>query len=176
MSNPRRRARPADPVVSPGADPAVDPVRDRVRDPGRDRGSSALELVLITPVLIALVFGLVQTALVWNARHTVGSAAQHGARLARTATALSLAVTSPGTAASPTTGATSSAADVEIRRSTLSFLRQTGGASLRHPTVTIAYQGLYAVVTVSGTTVGVLPGTSVRVSGSSRTPVEGFRP
>jgi Flp pilus assembly protein TadG len=169
MTNPRRRDRPADPAASP----AVHPDGDR----GWERGSSALELVLITPVLIALVFGLVQTALVWNARHTVGAAAQHGARLARTATALSPAVTTTSsTTAGTTTDATSSAAQAQIQSSTLRFLRQIGGASLRHPTVTIEHQGTDVVVTVSGTTVGVLPGTVVRVSGSSRTPVEGFRP
>jgi Flp pilus assembly protein TadG len=154
---------------------------DRGQD--REQGSTALELVLITPVLIAVVFGLIQTALVWNARHTVGSAAQHGARLARTATALSPAVTStastttgPTSTASTTTGPASTASDDQIQSSTLSFLRQTGGVSLRNPTVTVQHQGTYVVVTVAGTTVGVLPGTSVRVSGSSRTPVEGFRP
>jgi Flp pilus assembly protein TadG len=133
----------------------------------RDTGSSAIELVLLTPVLIALVFGLVQTALVWNARHTVGAAAQHGARLARTATALQ-----PVTAGTP--GGTTT--DAAVAASTLAFLRQTGGQHLQDPTVSINRDGDYVTVTVSGTTVGVLPGSTVRVSGSSRTPVEGFRP
>lgn len=146
-----------------------------------DRGSSAIELVLITPVLIALVFGLIQTALVWNAHHTVGSAAQHGARVARTATALAPDINaSTNLTSSPgqdTGGDTSQyASEAEIRSSTLAFLKQTGGAALRNPTVTISRVGSYVTVTVSGTTVGVLPGTSVNVSGSSRTPLEGFRP
>jgi Flp pilus assembly protein TadG len=122
--------------------------------------------VLLTPVLIALVFGLVQTALVWNARHTVTAAAQHGARLARTATALQPSITAAVYASS----------DEAVRASTLAYLRQTGGAGLEDPTVTVAHDGSYVLVTVTGTTLGVLPGTTARVSGSSRTPVEGFRP
>ena len=137
-----------------------------------DQGSSALELVLLTPAVIALVFALVQTALVWNARHTVGAAAQQGARLARAATATLpvLPLATGGSAASSVDG------DEQIRAATLRYLQQTGGAALQHPTVTIARAGAYVTVTVTGTTVGVLPGTTVRVSGSSRTPAEGFRP
>lgn len=140
---------------------------------GSDTGSSALELVLLTPVLIAVVFALIQTALVWNARHTVGAAAQHGARLARTATALAPTALTPTGSAGSAGDATS---DERTRQSTLRFLQQTGGQALRDRTVTIARDGQYVTVTVSGTTVGVLPGTSVQVSGSSRTPIEGFRP
>lgn len=136
-----------------------------------DTGSSAIELVLLTPALIALVFALVQTALVWNARHTVGAAAQHGARLARTTSALSPTLTS----ALPTAGSATES-DEQTRQSTLRFLQQTGGRALRDPTVTIRRDGQYVTVTVSGTTLGVLPGTTMRVTGRSRTPVEGFRP
>jgi Flp pilus assembly protein TadG len=131
-----------------------------------DHGSSALELVLLTPMLIALVFTLVQTALVWNARHTVGAAAQQGARLARAATA-----TLPALPAGP-----AAAADEQVRTATLRYLQQTGGKALADPTVTIARSGEHVTVTVAGTTIGALPGTTVRVSGSSRTPLEGFRP
>ena len=134
-----------------------------------DRGSSAIELVLITPVLIALVFGLIQTALVWNARHTVDAAAQHGAREARSTTALTPSISS-------TTGVGDPAGDAQVRTSTLSYLRQIGGQGLQNPTVAIRHDGTFVVVTVSGTALGVLPGTTVRVSSSSRTPVEGFRP
>lgn len=130
-----------------------------------ERGSSALELVLLTPLLIALVFGLIQTALLWNDRHLVGAAAQHGARLARSSVALQ-----------PLGATPSAAADEAVRESTLRFLNQTGGQSLGDPTVTVSRTGQYVTVTVSGTSIGVLPGTTVRVSGSSRTPVEGFRP
>jgi Flp pilus assembly protein TadG len=142
----------------------------RHRDPDAEqaeRGSSALELVLVTPVLIALVFGIIQTGLVWNARHVAGAAAQHGARLARTATALQ--PVSTGSAAS-------AAQDAAVVSSTLLFLRQTGGGGLREPTVTITRELGYVTVTVSATTLGVLPDSTVRVVARSRTPLEGFRP
>lgn len=136
----------------------------------RDDGSSAIELVLLTPALIALVFALVQTALVWNAQHTVGAAAQHGARLARAATALEPALRPAGS------NAPAADTDAQIEQSTLRFLQQTGGKALQDPTVTIRRDGQYVTVTVTGTSIGVLPGTTVRVSGSSRSPREGFRP
>ncbi|GAC1322472.1 MAG: pilus assembly protein [Mycobacteriales bacterium] len=136
------------------------------RSPVRgDAGSSAIELVLLTPVLIALVFGLVQTALVWNARQLMGAAAQDGARLARTAVALQSLDTTAG-----------AGADDAVRTSTLGFLRQTGGASLQAPTVTVLRNGDYVTVTVTARTTGVFPGWALQVRASSRTPVEGFRP
>lgn len=152
--------------------------RHRWRLPA-DQGSSAIELVVLTPALIALVFALIQTALVWNAQHTVGAAAQHGARIARTAVALAPAVTaSTSTTTTATTSAGAAPADSgqRVQQSTLRFLQQTGGRALTDPTVTVHRDGQYVTVTVSGTSIGVLPGTTVRVSGSSRSPVEGFRP
>lgn len=136
----------------------------------RDDGSSAIELVLLTPALIALVFGVVQTALVWNAQHTVGAAAQHGARLARAATALTPALQPAGI------DVAAADSDAQVVQSTLRFLQQTGGKALQDPTVTIRHDGQYVTVTVTGTSIGVLPGTTVRVRGTSRSPREGFRP
>ena len=52
----------------------------------------------------------------------------------------------------------------------------TGGKALRDPTVQIQRAGGYVTVTVTGTSIGVLPGTSVTVSSRSLTPEEGFRP
>ena len=133
-----------------------------------DSGSSAIELALVTPVLIALVFALIQTGLVWNARHTVGAAAQHGARIARTSTALQPQLVADST---PSTDA-----ELRIAASTLTYLRQIGGAGLARPRVAVDVDGGYVTVTVTGYSLGVLPGTTVRVSASSRTPFEGFRP
>ena len=126
--------------------------------------------MLITPVLIALVFALIQTGLVWNARHTVDAAAQHGARLARTSTALQPAVVASNPRADDTE---------HIQADTLAYLRQIGGAHLGNPTVTVTFthhvQGTFVTVIVSGDTVGVLPGTTVRATATSHTPLEGFR-
>jgi Flp pilus assembly protein TadG len=132
-----------------------------------ERGSSAIELVLVTPVLIALVFALIQTGLVWNARHTVGAAAQHGARVARTAPALQPVLASLGSRPED---------EQRVRTSTLAYLRQIGGAGLDRPTVAVDYSGTSVTVTVTGYIIGALPGTKVRVSASSHTPLEGFRP
>ncbi|MCW2599469.1 MAG: hypothetical protein JWM02_1298 [Frankiales bacterium] len=134
-----------------------------------DQGSSTLELVLLTPVLIALIFGLIQASLLWNARHLTDAAAQHGARLARTSVALQPVSDYAGPGTDP-------AVDQAVRDSTLSYLQQTGGHALQNPTVQIQRTGDFVTVTVSGTAVGVLPGTTVHVTSHSRTPVEGFRP
>lgn len=156
-------------MTQPGPSPTCRPRTPTTgAAPRGDVGSSALELVLLTPALIALVFALIQTAVVWNAKHTVGAAAQHGARLARTATTL-MPDASAATGVPPER-------DEQTRQSTLRFLQQTGGRALRDPAVTVSRNGQYVTVTVSGTTVGALPGTTARVSGSSRSPVEGFRP
>ena len=129
-----------------------------------EQGSSTIELVLLTPVLLALLFGLIQAALLWQARHLVGVVAQHGARLARTSTAqFHTARGDPGIAQA-------------VQTSTLGYLRQVGGTSVTNVHVVLRRAGGFVTVTVTGTAIGVLPGTSVQVSGSSRTPEERFRP
>jgi Flp pilus assembly protein TadG len=143
----------------------------RTRPPHPDRseqGSSTIELVLLTPVLLALLFGLVQAALLWEARHVVGVAAQHGARLARTATALQPAGTD--------SAADGPGSDQAVQVSTLAYLKQVGGTSLNKVHVDVQRRAGYVTVTVTGTAIGVLPGTTVQVSGSSRTPEERFQP
>ena len=140
----------------------------RMRPPLPDRaerGSSTIELVLLTPVMVALLFGLIQAALLWQAHHLVGAAAQHGARLARTATALQ-----------PTTAVAGPGSDRAVQTGTLAYLRQVGGTSLNDVHITLSRGGGYVTVTVTGAAIGVLPGTSVHVSSSSRTPEERFRP
>ncbi len=133
---------------------------------GRDgeRGSAAVELVLITPVLIALIFGVAQTALVWHARNLVTAAAQQGARLARAETATTSA-----------TSRVSAGADQLVTDQTLSYLRQLSGGLLSHPQVTLTRISGFVTVTVSGTAVDVLFTRALRVHATSRTPVEGFR-
>jgi hypothetical protein len=48
-----------------------------------DGGASSIEFVLLTPVLFTLIFGAVQFALYFHARHVAIAAAQAGARVAR---------------------------------------------------------------------------------------------
>src|SRR5262249_59988997 len=59
------------------------PVRGR-RLAGRgDRGSSAVELVILTPMLLALIWLFIQYALYYQGRQVALAAAQIGARVAR---------------------------------------------------------------------------------------------
>jgi Flp pilus assembly protein TadG len=53
------------------------------RDAGRESGVSAIEFVLITPLLFFLLFATVQFALYFFARHVAIAAAQEGDRVAR---------------------------------------------------------------------------------------------
>ena len=63
------------------------PLRSRrpgaVRRSGADRGSSAVELVILTPVLLALIWMIIQYALYYQGRQVALAAAQIGARVAR---------------------------------------------------------------------------------------------
>jgi Flp pilus assembly protein TadG len=58
------------------------PVRARERR-DTERGVSAVEFVLLTPVLFFLLFATVQFAMFFFARHVAIAAAQEGARVAR---------------------------------------------------------------------------------------------
>jgi Flp pilus assembly protein TadG len=54
-----------------------------VRGTGQDRGSSAIELALLAPMLLALIWLTVQYALYYQGRQVALAAAQVGARVAR---------------------------------------------------------------------------------------------
>ena len=47
-----------------------------------DRGAAAVEFALIAPLLILLVFGIIEFGRVWSARNVYISAAREGARVA----------------------------------------------------------------------------------------------
>src|SRR4051812_4233969 len=113
----------------------------------RDDGSSAIELVLVTPVLIALVFAVVQAALLWNAQHAAVAAAQQGARLART----------QGGSVDPQ----------RVRAATVAYLHSLGASLVDAPTVTVQNDGEFETVTVSAHAVSLLPGATLTVHGSS---------
>lgn len=119
----------------------------------RDVGSSAIELVLLTPVLIALVFTVVQAALVWHARHVALAAAQQGDRLARSAAA---------------------ADDATVRAQTVEYMHSLGADLVGSPTVTISRAGGFVTVTVTGRAVSLVPGAALHVHAVSRGPVEQF--
>jgi Flp pilus assembly protein TadG len=122
----------------------------------RDEGSSAIELVLLTPVLIALVFAVVQAALLWNAQHATVAAAQQGARFARTAA--------------------QGSDPARVQAATTAYLHSLGANLVDAPTVTVHTAGGWTTVTVTAHAVSLLPGATLTVHGSSRGPVETFMP
>jgi len=134
----------------------------RRRPGGRERGSSAIELVVLTPLLIAAIFAVIQAALVWHARHLALAAAQEGDRLARAAPYIP--------------GAGAPLSDGQLRAATLRYLTGLGPALLTAPTITVSRQAGYASVTVTGRAASLIPGGTLTVHATSRGPTEGFRP
>ena len=122
----------------------------------RDRGSSAIELVLLTPLLIAMIFGIVQAGLLWHARHVAVAAAQQGARLARA---------DADTPVSPDA----------VRAETIGYLHRLGADLVGDPVVQVTRSGGWVTVTVTAHAVSLLPGGTLTVRGVSRGPVEEFR-
>jgi len=118
------------------------------------RGSASLELVVIFPAVLALIFGAVQIALFFHARNVALAAAQAGARAA---------AAQHGTAAA---GATS----------TWTFLDQAGGPEvLTNTQVTPTRSSTQATVTVTGKSLSVFPGIpGFTVHQTAHRPVERF--
>ena len=50
------------------------------RSCGRREGQSLVEFVMVAPLLLLLIFGLVEFARAWNIRHVITDAAREGAR------------------------------------------------------------------------------------------------
>ena len=125
---------------------------------GGDAGSSAVELVLITPALMLVVFVIVQAALYMHARHLVTAAAQHGARIARTA------------AMSTTVGIG------DARSETLDYLHTLGGDMTNSADVTVTRDATTATVVVHADAISILPGLHLSVTAASRGPLEQFVP
>lgn len=119
-----------------------------------DRGSAALELVVMFPALVALMFGLVQGAVFYHARSVASAAAMEGLIVARSETG--------------TTAAASSAAT--------QFVSQAGGESvLSGASVQVSRSTTDAAVTVTGSAPVVLVGLfPLVVSQTATAPVERF--
>ena len=125
---------------------------------GGDSGSSAVELVLITPALMLVVFVIVQAALYMHARHLVTAAAQHGARIARAA------------------GMSTTAGTGDARSETLNYLHTVGGDMTNSPEVTVTRDATTATVVVHADAISILPGLHLSVTAASRGPLEQFVP
>ena len=121
---------------------------------GGERGSVTLEIAVLAPVLLLLVFGVVQAGLWFFARSLATTAAQEGVAAAR------------AYGGSPSVGVT---------RAT-TFLTRSAGGSLTSPTVTSRGSTALAVrIVVTGRSLSVLPGVAgIPVTAAAEGPVERF--
>ncbi len=157
------RARPRGPVRPGAADrPASDRdgraarFRAALRD---DSGASAVEFVMLTPIMFFLIFGAVQFALYSFAADVAKAAAQAGAREARREADVSA-------------GWQDSA-----RGKARDYVRQLAGPGLlSNVSVPVGRNGDMVSVTVTGDAPAILPGMSLRVTAVSEGPVERFVP
>lgn len=121
------------------------------RSPGRgERGSSSLEIALLFPVVMLLLFGIVQAGIYYHAKNVALAAAQEGARAASTENG-------------------SSAAG---EQAALQFAARVGSGMVTNIDAR-ARRGTSATVTVTCQTFSLVPGIdSWRISQSASLPVE----
>jgi TadE-like protein len=129
-----------------------------------EAGASAVELAMLTPLLIIVIAGTIQFAMVYHARHVALAAAQAGARVAR------------ATAADQAAGWQEPA-----RAKTFEYLRAIGPNLLERPTAVPLQRFNGGQLTdvgieVHGTAVRVIPFLTLQVTERSRGPVERFVP
>ncbi len=128
-----------------------------------DRGSSALELSIVAPALLFLIFFMVQAALWLYGRNVALQSAREGVSQLRLV--------------QPT--ANIAAANQSAQDHTTRFARQVGGETLIGATATSAYNtnGSGRVrVTVEGRTVSLLPGVTLHVTQTASGEIEQFDP
>lgn len=107
----------------------------------RDRGSATLEIAIFGPVLLVLIFSIVQAGMWFYARTLALAAAQEGVTSARMYTE----------------GASGPALSAGASRAR-SFIARQAGDSLLSPTVAASGSATQVQVVVSGRSLSVLPG------------------
>lgn len=117
---------------------------------GNERGSASVELVVLMPLLLLIVFSGVQGAVYYHASSLALAAAQEGARAAARENATLTAGTSAATA----------------------FLTDTAGDSLTAVTITGSRTPVTATITVRGSSLSLVPGWTPTVTQSASLPVE----
>ncbi|WP_437113619.1 TadE family protein [Streptomyces roseoverticillatus] len=123
-----------------------------------DRGMTAIEFVLLTPVLFFMIFATVQFALYFWADHVAQAAAQAGARKARAE-------------ADENPGGWRDKAGAQAR----SYIRQLGPSLLVHPEVKTVRPGPGTVgVEIEAGVPTIFPGMRLTVHAQSQGPVERF--
>jgi Flp pilus assembly protein TadG len=131
-----------------------------VRRAGRDRGSNALELAVLAPVLLLIVFFIVQAALWLYGRNVALQAAREGVSELRLVDA----------------DDDVAAAQNEIAGRVVRFAGKLGGSSLLDPAATSDYDdGAGRVtVTVTGHAVSLIPGLTLTVTRQADGEIERF--
>ncbi|MFI5634681.1 TadE/TadG family type IV pilus assembly protein [Streptomyces sp. NPDC051664] len=124
-------------------------LRARIRS---DRGDSVVEFAVIFPVVLLLVFTVIEAGLYFHARSVAGRAAQIGADAGRSYDA------EPGAGAAAATD----------------FLARTGN-SVENPSVSVDAGGDQIAVTVTGQVTSLVPGLSFTVRQRIQAPIEEFR-
>lgn len=119
-----------------------------------EAGGASAELVVATPLLLLLIFGIVQFALWQHASHVVEAAAQEGARSARL---------QGGTVESG-------------KNETYLFLNQLGPNLVLDPDVSVTRDNVSARVEVKAHVESVIPNLTLPVHAVSSGPVERFIP
>ncbi|HZO68243.1 MAG: TadE family protein [Kribbellaceae bacterium] len=125
-----------------------------------ERGASALELAIIAPTLLALIFLTIQTALFLFGRAAAQNAAQQGMSELRLI--------------QPQVYHDSLARKIE--QNTESYAARIAGSSLLGPTATSEYdaQTGIASMTVEGQAVSLVPGLTFRTKRTATGPIETF--
>ncbi|AOW88488.1 TadE family protein [Streptomyces olivaceus] len=138
----------------------VDAAREAAATRGDDSGMTAIEFVLLTPVLFFMIFATVQFGLYFFADHVAQAAAQAGARKAR-----ATADAQPG------------GWRVEANDVVDSYIRQLGPQLVLSPDVkTLQPQQDTVGVEITARIPTVFPGLDLTVHAQSMGPVERFVP
>jgi Flp pilus assembly protein TadG len=130
-----------------------------------DRGAATVELALLLPLLLVLVFGIIDFGRVFNAQVTLSQAAREGARLA--ALCNSSTPTTCGSVATRTTAAAPNLSGVSVTTTTTC---PVGSTSATDAVVTVSW-----TITFSTPLAGLVPGfpSSKVLSGTGHMPCQG---
>ena len=119
-----------------------------------ERGATAVEIVILAPVLLLLITLVFQFGLWYYAESVARAAAAEGVRAARL---------EGGTAQ-----------DGQLRAE--DFLAHAGPSIVEHPNVTATRDLTTAAVTVTGTAIMIVPGFHLPLRATATSPNEVFRP
>jgi Flp pilus assembly protein TadG len=127
--------------------------------PARDRGASAIELAILAPMLLALIWLAIQYALYFQGRQVALAAAQVGARVAREE------------------AATVRGWDVDAQNKAKSYYDGLGTKVLGNGISAVATRaGDNVRVTVTGQAASILFGLNLTIHETAGGPIECFRP